>query len=164
MKVILAARVSTTKQDADMRMRELRQWAKVNNHLIVDEFFIYEGATGELTDRKEFMKIFNNPKGDALVLNKLDRLTRNFGSISYFEKYFREQGDKFKLIALDHTPNFNDAIGRCIFRQLLTFACLEAEQMKERQVAGIAKAKAEGKYKGRQSGALGKSKAQPVYI
>ena len=155
MRVTLAARVSTTKQDADIRMKELRQWAKVNNHTIVDEFFIYESATVDLEDRKEFMKIFENPKGDALVLNKLDRLTRNFPNISYFENYFKNN-NKFKLIALDITPDFNTAVGRYIFRQILSIACLEAEQMKERQKKGVDKAKALGKFKGRKKGALGK--------
>jgi len=154
MKVTLAARVSTTKQDADLRMKELRQWAKSLNHIIVDEFFIYEGATANFKDRVEFMKIFENPKGDALILNKLDRLTRNFADIVYFEEYF-QKNTKFKLIALDMVPDFTSAIGRYVFRAILSIACLEAEQMKERQRAGINKAKAAGKFKGRQKGAKG---------
>jgi DNA invertase Pin-like site-specific DNA recombinase len=164
MKVRLCARVSTDHQDADSKMKELRQWAKRNNHQIIDEVWIYESATQSLGDRVEFKKLLDFPKGEALVINKLDRLTRNFDSVSFIENYFRTNWSDYKLIALDFPINLENATGRLMFRQMLTFACFESEVMKERQVLGIARAKAEGKYKGRPKGALGKSNPQKLNI
>ena len=157
MKVTLYARVSTSEQNVDDKLQELRKWAVDNGHKIVYEVRDTESGTIELKDRKKFQEILNNPIGDALVVNKLDRITRNFDSVTLIEKYFRENWDNFKLIALDFPIDLNSAVGRLMFRNMLTLACFEPEQMKERQRLGIERAKAEGKFKGRQKGA--KSKA-----
>lgn len=155
MKVTLYARVSTKDQSVDDKMKELRQWAVNNDHKIVHEVWDTESATIDLKDRIKFNEILNNPKGQAIVVNKLDRITRNFDSVTYIEKYFRENWNTFKLIALDFPINLETAVGRLMFRNMMTLACFEPEQMKERQKLGIARAKAEGKFKGRQKGAKG---------
>lgn len=158
MKVTLYARVSTKDQSVDDKMQELRRWAVRNEHRIVHEVWDTESGTIELKDRKKFLEILNNPIGDALVVNKLDRITRNFDSVTLIEKFFRENWNNFKLIALDFPINLDNAIGRYQFRNTMALACLEPELMKERQKLGIARAKAEGKFKGRQKGALAKKK------
>lgn len=156
MKVTLYARVSTKDQSVDDKMRELRKWAVHNEHRIVHEVWDTESGTIELKDRKKFLEILNNPKGEALIVNKLDRITRNFDSVTLIEKYFRENWNTFKLIALDFPIDLESAVGRLMFRNMLTMACFEPEQMKERQKLGIARAKAEGKFKGRKKGAVSK--------
>jgi|SRR6056297_2002920 len=156
MNVTLYARVSTKDQSVDDKMQELRKWAVNNNHRIVHEVWDTESGTIELKDRKKFQEILKNPKGDALVVNKLDRITRNYDSVTLIEKYFRESWDKYKLVALDFPIELNTAVGRLMFRNMLTLACFEPEQMKERQRLGIERAKAEGKFRGRQKGAKGK--------
>jgi len=158
MKVTLYARVSTKDQSVDDKMRELRKWAVNNNHTIVHEVWDTESATIDLKDRTKFLEILNNPKGEAIVVNKLDRITRNFDSVTYIEKYFRENWNTFKLIALDFPINLENAVGRLMFRNMMTLACFEPEQMKERQKLGIARAKSEGKFKGRKKGAVAKQK------
>lgn len=155
MKVTLYARVSTKDQNVNDKMFELRQWAVRNGHHISKEVFDTESATIELKDRKKFLDLLNNPIGDAVVVNKLDRITRNFDSVTMIEKFFRENWDTFKLISLDFPINLDTAIGRYQFRNTMALACLEPELMKERQKLGIARAKAEGKFKGRQKGAKG---------
>lgn len=159
MKVTLYARVSTKDQSVDDKMQELRKWAVQNDHRIVHEVWDTESGTIELKDRKKFLEILDNPKGDAIVVNKLDRITRNFDSVTLIEKYFRTNWNTFKLIALDFPINLENAVGRLMFRNMLTLACFEPEQMKERQVMGIARAKASGKFKGRKKGSVNKSKA-----
>ena len=161
MRAKLIARVSTEKQDGDLRMRELRNYARIKNHVIVAEYWIYESATIELEKRKEFMTALEEDKGEELIIvNKLDRITRNFKSISWFEEYFANLNAK--IIALDFEPDFETAIGRYMFRQLLLLAVLEAEQIKERAKPKIEERKKEGKYKGRLKGAIGKK--NPNYV
>ena len=167
MNLTLYARVSTEDQNVDDKMQELRKWAVSNNHRIVFEVWDTESGTIELKDRKKFLQILNNPIGDAVVVNKLDRVTRNFDSVTLIEKYFRENWGTFKLISLDFPVNLETAVGRLMFRNMMTLACFEPEQMKERQKLGIARAKKEGKFKGRQKGAKGKannSKLNPLNI
>lgn len=158
----LIARVSTDDQDGELRMNELRLRAKLSNWTIVAEYWIYESATIDLEDRKEFMNALNEDKGeDLIVFNKLDRITRNFKSISWFEEYFMSL--KAKVIALDYVPDFSNSIGRYMFRQLLLLAVLEAEQTKERAKPGIDKAKAAGKYKGGKKGRKWKKNREDTF-
>lgn len=157
MNLTLYARVSTEDQNIDDKMQELRNWASSNNHRIVCEVWDTESGTIELKDRKKFLQILDNPIGEAIVVNKLDRVTRNFDSVTLIEKYFRENWNTFKLISLDFPVNLESAVGRLMFRNMMTLACFEPEQMKERQKLGIARAKKEGKFKGRQKGAKGKA-------
>lgn len=150
--VTLYARVSTRDQNVDDKMRELRKWAVSNNHIIGKEVFDYESGTIDLKDRIKFQEILKNPIGDAIVVNKLDRITRNFDSVTLIEKYFRENWATFKLIALDFPVDLESAVGRLMFRNLMALACFEPEQMKERQKLGIDRAKREGKFVGRKRG------------
>lgn len=157
----LIARVSTDKQDNELKIKELRDYCKSNNIKIVGEYWIEETGTKPPEQRKKFMKAFTEDLGeDYLILNKLDRLTRNFQSIAFFEDYLQKAS--FDLICLDHTPNLKNSVGRLLFRQLLTFACFETEQMKERLKPKTEKRKAEGGYKGRQKGAKGKAKNSKI--
>ena len=156
MKVTLYVRISTADQHIDEKMKELRRWAISNNHQIAKEIRDIESGTIDLKDRKKFIEILENPIGDALVVNKLDRITRNYDSVTLIEKYFRDNWNNFKLIALDFPVNLENAVGRLMFRNMMTLACFEPEQMKERQKLGIERAKAEGKFKGRKKGSKNK--------
>jgi len=162
MNVTLYARVSTNDQNVDDKMHELRKWAINNKHRIVHEVWDKESGTIELKDRRKFLEILNNPIGDAIVVNKLDRITRNFDSVTYIEKYFREGWSTFKLIALDFPVDLESAVGRLMFRNMMALACFEPEQMKERQRPAIERLKKAGAYKGRQKGAKGKAKSSKV--
>jgi len=157
MKVTLYARVSTKDQNVDDKMNELRKWAKTNGHQIVQEIWDTESGTIELEKRSKFIEILNNPKGEALVVNKVDRVTRNFDSVTFIEKYFRENWETFKLITLDFEINLSNAVGRLMFRQLMALACYEPELIKERMALGIERAKEQGKYKGRKKGSKNKN-------
>jgi len=154
--VTLYARVSSEDQNVDDKMKVLRQWAKENKHTIGKEVFDTESGTIDLKDRKKFLAELDNPIGDAMVTNKLDRVTRNWDSVTLIEKYFRENWDNYKLIALDFPIDLNSSVGRLMFRNMMALACFEPEQMKERQKLGIERAKKEGKFQGRKRGTKNK--------
>jgi DNA invertase Pin-like site-specific DNA recombinase len=156
MRAKLIARVSTESQDANIRMQELREFAVSNNYKICAEYWINESATVDIDNRTDFMKALQDDKGeDIIIINKLDRLTRNFKSISWFEEFIE---NNINIISIDHQTNLKTATGRLVFRQLLLIACFETEQTKERMKAKVEQMKAQGKYKGRQKGAKGKVK------
>jgi len=151
----LIARVSTETQDADIMMKALREYAKLKDYRIVGEYWIKESAVIDIEDRKDFIKALEDDRNeDIVIINKLDRLTRNFKSIAWFENYLNNA--KFKLIALDHEPNLKTAVGRFVFRQLLLIACFETEQTKERMLAKVNQMKKAGLYKGRKKGSKNK--------
>lgn len=164
MKLDLYARTSTKDQDVDMQMSLLRQWCINNNHKIASETYDQESGTKELYDRIKFKELLLNPRGEAMLIFKLDRITRNFDSLTLIEKHFRENWNNYKLICTDMPIDLETAVGRLMFRNLMVINCFEPEQMKERQKPAIEKAKAKGLFKGRKKGSknktIGKCKLQ----
>jgi len=88
--------------------------------------------------------------GDALVITKLDRFARSVLNLWELIQQVEKKGAG--LIILDFGGNTIDtrtAAGRAMLNMFGTMAQFEREVMLERQRVGIARAKAEGKYKGR---------------
>lgn len=86
--------------------------------------------------------------GDILVVTKLDRLARSVADTVDIQK--RLEAKKAGLKILDMDIDTTTPTGKLQFNLLSAIAQFEREVMLERQRIGIAKAKAEGKYKGRQ--------------
>lgn len=86
-------------------------------------------------------------EGDVLVVTKLDRLARSVADTVAIQKKLEDKKAGLKILDMDidtTTPT-----GKLQFNLLSAIAQFEREVMLERQKVGIAKAKAEGKYKGR---------------
>jgi DNA invertase Pin-like site-specific DNA recombinase len=86
-------------------------------------------------------------EGDVLICTKLDRLARSVASVVEIAKRLREKGAA--ILILD--PRLSNATPgeELTFNILASIAQFERQIMLERQREGIAKAKGEGKYKGR---------------
>jgi len=158
MRVDLYSRVSSEDQNVEQQIRELRKWTISNNHEISSETFDKQSGKVPLEERQAFMKLLNNPKGDALVVFNLDRLTRNWDSVTFIEKHFRDNWNNYKLISTKDEINLDSANGRLMFRIKLAINCHYPEDMLEKQAVGIKRAKEEGKFTGRKKGAKGKFK------
>ena len=157
MRLDLYARVSTEDQNVLQQIQCLRQWAVNNNHTISKEVQDKQSGKVPLEQREKFLKLLMHPKGDAMLVLNLDRLTRNWDSVTFIEKQFRSSWDDYKLISTSDNIDLSTANGRLMFRMQLAINCNMPELMLEKQKIGIARAKAEGKFKGRQKGALGKN-------
>lgn len=86
-------------------------------------------------------------EGDVLVVTKLDRLARSVRNLMEIVDTVSAKGAALKILAMNldtGTPT-----GRLMLGVLGSVAQFEREIMLERQREGIAKAKAEQKYKGR---------------
>lgn len=158
MRLDLYARVSTEDQNVLQQIHTLRQWVLKHGHAISSETQDKQSGKVPLEEREQFMNLLNNPKGDALLVFNLDRLTRNWDSVTFIEKHFRDKWDTYKLISTADEINLSNASGRMMFRIKLAVSCYMPEDMLEKQRPAIEKAKAEGKFKGRQKGAKGKAK------
>lgn len=161
MKVDLYARVSTEDQDVNQQIFYLRKWAVSQGHTIASETFDTQSGKIPLEQREQFMKLLDNPKGEGLVVFNLDRLTRNWDSVTYLEKHFRKNTN-YKLISTKDEINLETAAGRLMFRIKLAINCHMPEDMLEKMVIGVERAKKEGKYLGRKKGAVGKAKNFPL--
>ena len=86
-------------------------------------------------------------EGDILVVTKLDRLARSVSHLVAIGGRLETKGVALKV--LDQAIDTSTCTGRLMFNMLGAIAQFERELMLERQREGIAKAKAEGKYRGR---------------
>ena len=89
-------------------------------------------------------------EGDTLLVTKPDRLARNTAELLKIEHELTERGAGLVIqsMGLD-TRNGSNPTARLMLTILAGVATWEREIMLERQREGIAKAKAEGRYKGR---------------
>ncbi len=108
------------------------------------------GPRRALSEALEFLRA-----GDVLVVTKLDRLARSVRHLAEIVAGLEARGIALRIlgIGLDTgTPT-----GRLMLNLLGSIAQFEREIMLERQREGIAKAKAEQKYKGRKPTAKAKA-------
>jgi DNA invertase Pin-like site-specific DNA recombinase len=90
-------------------------------------------------------------EGDELYIHSLDRLGRNTTDLINLMNILREKRVTviFNKQGLIFKPDTSNPMNELMFTMLAAFSQFERELMLERQREGIAKAKAEGKYKGR---------------
>jgi DNA invertase Pin-like site-specific DNA recombinase len=94
-------------------------------------------------------------EGDTLVVTKLDRLARSTQHLLEIADRVKSKGAALHVLNLG--ADTGTATGRLMFTVIGAIACFERELMLERQREGIARAKAEGKYKGRKPTARARS-------
>jgi DNA invertase Pin-like site-specific DNA recombinase len=93
--------------------------------------------------------------GDVIIVTKLDRLARSVIDLLNIKARLDDKGVELRILAM----NFDSSTptGKLVLNVFGAIAQFEREMMLERQKEGIAKAKAEGKYKGRAPTAMAKA-------
>ncbi|PZA10987.1 recombinase family protein [Rhodopseudomonas palustris] len=141
MTVIGYARVSTTDQNLSLQEAALRA---AGCDLIRSEKRSGTTTTGraELQTVLDFLR-----DGDVLMVTRIDRLARSIGDLQDIARAVRAKGASLK--ATEQPIDTSTAAGKAFFDMLGVFAEFETNLRKERQLEGIADAKARGVYKGR---------------
>ncbi len=93
--------------------------------------------------------------GDSLVVTKLDRLARSMRDLLDIVARIEAKGAGLRILAMN--LDTTTATGKLMLNVLGSVAEFERSMMLERQREGIAKAKAEGKFKGRKPTARAKA-------
>src|SRR6516165_8719630 len=145
------ARTSTAKQNGGL-VAQLALLEKAD----VDPDNVFHEQVSSVQPRAQLdAAIKSLRKGDQLVVTKLDRLARSLEHAIQVERQIASRGASLKV--LDPAMDTSEPIGRLLFNMIGAVAQFEREIMLERQREGIARAKAEGKYKGRQPTARAQS-------
>ena len=87
--------------------------------------------------------------GDVLMVTRIDRLARSIGDLQDIVRAVKAKGASLK--ATEQPIDTSTAAGKAFLDMLGVFAEFETNLRKERQMEGIAKAKAAGVYKGRKA-------------
>src|SRR3954451_23770124 len=135
------ARVSTNDQDLTTQIEALRA---AGCETIRDEKRSGTSRTGrtELDNLLAFLR-----KGDTLVVTRIDRLARSVADLQDVVREVKAKGAHLK--ATEQPIDTSTAAGKAFLDMLGVFAEFETNLRRERQMEGIAKAKADGVYKGR---------------
>lgn len=145
------ARTSTTDQKAGLeaQLRDLEQAGCTK--------VFREEISSVATNRPQLAAVLEWVReGDTLVVTKLDRLARSVADLVSITAALKAKGAGLRILAMNldtATPT-----GKLMLNLLGSIAEFERELMLERQREGIAKAKADGKYAGRQPTARAKAK------
>jgi DNA invertase Pin-like site-specific DNA recombinase len=101
-------------------------------------------------------------EGDVLLVTRVDRLARWIGDLQDIVRALKAKGASLR--ATEQPIDTGTAAGKCFLDTLGVFAEFETNLRRERQLEGIAKAKAEDVYKGRKpsidQAQVGKLKAE----
>jgi site-specific DNA recombinase len=137
MNVALYIRVSTERQanegdsleEQESELRKYCDFRKFNIH----KLYIERGKSGGNTNRPEYQKLvkdIQNRKINAVVVKKLDRLSR---SLLDFENLMRLMNEnQVEFISIKENFDTTTAMGKAMLRVALVFAQLEREQTSER--------------------------------
>ncbi|MFC0668450.1 recombinase family protein [Azotobacter chroococcum] len=155
-------RASTDEQDATRARAALEQFATEHGRPIACEYL--ENASGAKADRPELLRLLKNAKkGDVLLVESIDRLSR-LPTDDWNKLKAAIDSKGLRIVALDlptshqgmkdtkgdeFTDRMLSAINGMMIEMMAAIARKDYEQRRERQAQGIAKAKAEGAYKGR---------------
>ena len=142
-------RTSTLEQQAglDAQIRDLKA---AGCEKIFSEQVSAVGKRPQLEAAVDFIR-----EGDTLLVTKLDRLARSTQHLLEIAERVKAKGADLCILNLG--ADTSTATGRLMFTVIGAVATFERELMLERQREGIAKAKAEGKYRGRKATARARS-------
>ena len=138
------ARTSTTDQKAGLEAqeRDLRAAGAVN---VYAEQVSSVGRRAALTDCLEYLR-----EGDVLMVTKPDRLARSTAELLTIEADLSRRKVGLVILSMGgESLDTRNPTSKLMLTILGGVATWEREIMLERQREGIAKAKGEGKYKGR---------------
>jgi DNA invertase Pin-like site-specific DNA recombinase len=153
-------RASTKEQDARRAKEELRRFAKERG-LKIAAYYI-ENESGASLKRPELFRLLEDSHpGDVMLIEQVDRLSR-LGGEDWMKLRSELQSRQLRVVALDlptswmmakpgdaFTARMFEALNAMMLDMLAAIARKDYDDRRRRQMQGIAKAKTEGKYRGR---------------
>jgi DNA invertase Pin-like site-specific DNA recombinase len=135
------ARVSTIGQDLDVQINALKAAGC--------DVIRAERVSGTSTAHREELRTILSfiHACDELVVTRIDRLARSIGDLQDIVRALKAKGATLK--ATEQPIDTSTAAGKAFLDMLGVFAEFETNLRRERQMEGIAAAKAKGVYKGR---------------
>ena len=148
--IAIYVRVSSRTQDTASQETELKRWATTRDEPVQ---WYRDSFTGKTMDRPGFNRLEREVAAgnvSTLVVWRLDRLGRTAkGLTALFDDLIQR---KVNLFSVRDSLDLSTPAGRLMANVLASVAAYETEVRSERQVAGIAAAKANGIKFGRPTG------------
>lgn len=151
MRVGLYCRVSTSDQNCEMQLRELREYVATRNWKIHAEY-VDTGWSGAKASRPELNRLMADARKrrfDAVCVWKLDRWGRSVADSIKSIQELTSLGIRFVAVTQNIDTDESNPMARFLLHIMAAFAELEREIIRERVVAGVKAARANGKTLGR---------------
>ena len=148
MRAAIYARVSTTDQHVENQLADLREYGERRGWTVVE--YVDKGVSGAKDRRPaldDLLKAARRRRFDVLVCWRLDRLGRNLRHLILLLDELQALGIAF--VTLGEGIDTSTPAGRLQLHVLSAIAEFERERVRERVLAGLARAKAQGKRLGR---------------
>lgn len=139
-------RVSTDEQSTEAQRHAINGRYKIED----DHWFEDEAVSGSVKalQRPGFAGLFKFArKGDTVIVAAIDRLGRD--TVDVLETVEALKGKGVTVVSMREGFDLGTPIGKCMLTMLAAVAELERSNIKARQMAGIVRAKAEGRALGR---------------
>src|SRR5271157_3877707 len=107
---------------------------------------LFSENVSSVAPRKQLEAAIEFAQGDTLVITKIDRLARSVRHMCEIVDRLQAKGVALRILNMN--LDTNDATGKLMLQIIGSIAEFERSIMLSRQLEGIAKAKAEGKYRG----------------
>jgi DNA invertase Pin-like site-specific DNA recombinase len=148
-RAVLYARVSTTDQNCDTQLLDLRQMAEQRGFTIIEEF-IDQGVSGARAKRPGLDRLLANArrgKFDVLLIWSFDRMAR---SVRHLIEVLDELSKlNIEFISFREAIDTSAALGRAMIVIVGAIGELERNLIIERVRAGMRRARFEGRHIGR---------------
>jgi DNA invertase Pin-like site-specific DNA recombinase len=144
MRVALYARVSKGgEQDPANQLRALREWAKGAGVEVVGEYVDEVSSRDTRPKKEEVLRLLRLGQIDGVAFWSLDRWGRTMSELVLEFEEASQRG--WQLISLREGLRLDTVAGRLYAHLLAAFANFERERIRERTLAGLARARAQGK-------------------
>lgn len=153
-RVGLYARVSTSSQNVDMQIQELREYVARRNWKLAGEY-VDSGISGSKVSRPQLDRLMSDcrkRKVDIVCVYRFDRFARSLRQLVTALEEFNALGIEF--ISLHEQIDTGSPAGKLVFGIFASIAEFEKSLIRDRVLSGIARARAKGTRLGRPNAKL----------
>jgi DNA invertase Pin-like site-specific DNA recombinase len=154
---IIYTRISTNTEQQNIKQQRdyCKKYAENEGydvlHLFGDKM---SGKTSERSGYQRMLKFLSENTNVHLIVQDLDRLTRNYYDGVDLEIFILKNNITIKSIS--ESVDLNTPSGKFMFRMKIALNALYVENLLQKIRVGVERAKKEGKYKGRKKGTKNK--------
>jgi len=164
MRTALYARVSTTDQNCELQLRELREYAARRDWRVATEY-VDTGWSGAKANRPELDRLMRDAalrRFDAVLVYKLDRFGRSVRNCLDGIEALGAHGVRFLAVSQSIDTDHANPTARLLLHILASVAEFERELIRERVCAGVRNAKQNGKQLGRKRVVFNRDRARAM--
>lgn len=161
MNAAIYARVSTTDQNCEMQLRDLREYCQRRGWPVHGEY-VDTGFSGTKVSRPALDRLMRDARArkiDCVVVWKLDRWGRSLAHCLESIGELRGLGIRWIATTQNLDTDESNPMSRAMLGMMAVFAEFEREMIRERVKAGMNTAKVRGKHCGRPKSVFDRTKA-----